>query len=100
MVRNAQLFHELTQAWYKFPYNPKARPKRLLYPIDYFPYPNSKAQVIMEKFVCQMEKFLQVTRETVCLATLWDDNDPSGSGATLNNYLQNVRLPSARAMNI
>lgn len=112
-ARDGELFHRVGKAWLEAkptPMNSKpdiseigtglrvtshSRPVRLLYPEDYFPYPNPAAQALMEASVRHMESCLGIKRTAVNLAELWLQDDPTGQGISLAEYLQTVCFPIA-----
>lgn len=66
-------------------------PTTLLYPEDYFPFPEPHAQQALEAFVSQLETHLNLKRKAINLNALWLKQNPSGTGLSLESYLNTVR---------
>lgn len=66
------------------------KPTVLLYPEDYFPFPEPRAQRALEAFVSQLETDLDLKRTVINLNELWLKENPSGTGLSLDAYLNTV----------
>jgi hypothetical protein len=68
------------------------KPTVLLYLEDYWRFwRDTPAWAVMEEAVQQLEKYLGISRTRVTLSQKWLENDPSGTGTSIEAYLQDVR---------
>ncbi|KAI0856904.1 putative amidase [Xylaria cubensis] len=64
-------------------------PKRLLYPLDFFPQADADQQAMTEAFIAIVEKFLNVKRTPISITDTWASNPPEAAeGKTLQEYLE------------
>lgn len=70
-------------------------PKRLLYPLDFFPQADADQQDMCEAFDTIVEEFLDVKRTPISIADTWASNPPQEAGMkSLQEYLEMVfRMP-------
>ncbi|KAL1987107.1 hypothetical protein VTN96DRAFT_4981 [Rasamsonia emersonii] len=66
-------------------------PKKILYPTDWFPYPNPKQQQMTEEFIGILEEFLGISHTKISLKEKWTRSAPEDLRATpLTDYLNNT----------
>ncbi|KAI8712470.1 Amidase domain-containing protein [Fusarium sp. LHS14.1] len=81
-ARDPVLFSQISQKWYAnssvpIVKVPKAFPKTLLYPVDYLPMKNPKAQEVFDSFISTLEKELGMKTEKINVtAILQKSNNP------------------------
>lgn len=66
-------------------------PRRIIYPVDFFPLPDASHQKLVDEFVEKLEGHLGVGKTEVSLAQSWHDKPPSESfaaGRSLQDYLK------------
>ncbi|KAI1366286.1 putative amidase [Xylaria arbuscula] len=64
-------------------------PKRLLYPLDFFPQENTEQQAMTEAFIAIVEDYLGVKRTPISITDTWASNPPQEAGSkTLQEYLE------------
>ncbi|KAI0199400.1 putative amidase [Astrocystis sublimbata] len=64
-------------------------PKRLLYPLDFFPQPDAEQQAMSEEFIAIVEKFLGIKKTPISITDTWASNPPEeANGKTLQEYLE------------
>ncbi|KKA25283.1 hypothetical protein T310_0691 [Rasamsonia emersonii CBS 393.64] len=69
----------------------KQLPKKILYPTDWFPYPNPKQQQMTEEFIGILEEFLGISHTKISLKEKWTRSAPEDLRATpLTDYLNNT----------
>ena len=68
------------------------KPTALLYPDDYFPFPEPHAQRALDAFVSQLETHFDLKRKTINLNDLWLKQNPSGTGLSLDVYLNTAPI--------
>jgi len=71
------------------PREAKRLPTRILYPVDFFPLPNSVHQDLMDNFVSVLERHLNVKRTEISLASEWDKTAHQHQG--LREYMVEVQ---------
>ncbi|KAH7254935.1 amidase signature domain-containing protein [Fusarium solani] len=81
-ARNPVLFSRVSQRWYAnssvpIAKAPKVFPKNLLYPVDYLPLKNAKAQEVFDSFISTLENELGMKSEKINVtATLQKSDNP------------------------
>lgn len=66
-------------------------PKRLLYPLDFFPQAGADQQAMSDAFVQVVERFLGVKRTPISITDTWAFNPPQEAGKkSLHEYLEMV----------
>ncbi|KAK0716702.1 putative amidase [Apiosordaria backusii] len=66
-------------------------PKRLLYPLDFFPQADTEQQAMTEAFITIVEDFIGVKRTPISIADTWASSPPEEAGGkTLLEYLEMV----------
>ena len=69
----------------------KGFPKRILYPLDFFPHSNPKHQEMVDDFIGILEEFLGTKKVEISLAERWEQcTPPSAGGKSLKEYLAKV----------
>ncbi|KAI1129070.1 putative amidase [Nemania abortiva] len=64
-------------------------PKRLIYPLDFFPQEDAEQQAMTEAFISIVEKFLGVERAPISITDTWASNPPKEAGTkTLQEFLE------------
>ncbi|CAD6441551.1 2b413a13-dc52-4ba4-a058-9d09563205e3 [Sclerotinia trifoliorum] len=64
-------------------------PKRLLYPLDFFPQADAEQQGTCKAFIAIVERFLSVERIPISIADTWASNPPQEAGKKLlQEYLE------------
>ncbi|KAI0485871.1 amidase [Xylaria cf. heliscus] len=90
--RDISFFPKIMSVWYdKSPMllTPSEKPVKLLYPEDYLPTPNEAQSSVIDKFVTALEHYLQVERQSVPIAKLWEEHQPDGpQNANISQYLE------------
>ncbi|KAI3324413.1 amidase signature enzyme [Xylariaceae sp. AK1471] len=66
---------------------PVKKPTTLLYPTDYFPFPQPDAQKALDRFVGKLENYLEIQKTVVNINEIWKQQDPDNSGQDLDVYL-------------
>jgi hypothetical protein len=101
VCRDPELLHDLSLRVFggmkkKTQYNTK--PSVLLYPQDYWRHWQSNPVFpVMEAAVRELEKYLNTDKREINLAKQWETENPSGTGAPIAEYLQDVscqRVPT------
>jgi hypothetical protein len=71
--------------------NVQAYPKKILYPLDFFPHSNPTHQAMVEEFITTLESFLGVQKTDLSLADRWMKcPPPEAKGKSLKEYLPKV----------
>ncbi|KAM3518755.1 hypothetical protein MY4038_010009 [Beauveria bassiana] len=64
-------------------------PKRLLYPLDFFPQADADQQAMTESFIAIVERFLGIERTPVSITNTWASNPPDeAQGRSLQEFLE------------
>ncbi|EGX95643.1 amidase, putative [Cordyceps militaris CM01] len=63
-------------------------PKRLLYPLDFFPQADADQQAMTESFITTVESFLGIERTPISITDTWASNPPDeAQGKSLQDFL-------------
>ncbi len=69
------------------------RPKRVIYPTDFFPLSSEKEQSLTDEFVAAIEKYAAVKVEKVSLADTWAKKTPcKAKGQGLGEFMSSVSV--------
>ena len=87
--RDIRGFKDVLTKWYSttnsscrsLPVDCGEQPAAIFYPTDYFPVQNHDQMSIIESFVSDLEKFLNVQRTEFSISALWNKNPPSEAGS-------------------
>jgi hypothetical protein len=63
-----------------------------VYPLPTIPYTNSQVRKQTEEFLAKLESALGIKTTVVDLEKQWDQDDPSGTGRKLTDYMSKVRF--------
>ncbi|KAI1365982.1 amidase signature enzyme [Xylaria arbuscula] len=66
------------------------KPTTLLYPTDYFPFPEPHAQGALDQFVERLESYLGIKRTVININEMWMKQNPDSRGRALDDYLNNT----------
>ncbi|RSL41159.1 hypothetical protein CEP53_012925 [Fusarium sp. AF-6] len=88
-ARDPVLFSQISQKWYAdssvpIAKVPKAFPKKLLYPVDYLPLKNAKAQEVFDSFISTLENDLGMKTEKINVTAILQKSD--------NPYINTVAM--------
>ncbi|RSL90959.1 hypothetical protein BHE90_001933 [Fusarium euwallaceae] len=88
-ARDPVLFSQISQKWYAdssvpIAKVPEAFPKKLLYPVDYLPLKNAKAQEVFDSFISTLEKELGMKTEKINVTAILQKSD--------NPYINTVAM--------
>lgn len=78
-------------------------PRRIIYPIDFFPLPDPSHQELVDEFVKKLEGHLGVGKTELSLAQSWQDKPPSESfaaGRSLQDYLKKVTISLCLSLSV
>lgn len=66
-------------------------PKRIIYPLDFFPHSDATQQAMVEDFITILERFLGTKRTEISIAERWEQFPPrEAQGKSLEEYLAKV----------
>lgn len=66
--------------------------RSILYPTDFFPRPNERQQMLIDKFVNTLETYLDVKKTEFSLAGRWQKYTPKeAEGQSLAEYTEKVK---------
>lgn len=69
----------------------KSFPKKIIYPLDFFPHSNPKHQAMVGDLIGILENFLGTKRVEISLADRWQQcPPPEANGMSLTTYLSKV----------
>lgn len=73
--------------------NIKTFPKKIIYPLDFFPHSNPKHQAMVDDLIGILESFLGTKRVEISLAEKWQQCPPhEANGKSLTTYLAKVMM--------
>ncbi|KAK0642175.1 amidase signature domain-containing protein [Cercophora newfieldiana] len=94
VCRNPDLFHQLSGHMFRCngeDSKPAWKPTVLLYPEDYWQFwRDNPAGAVMEAAVQKLEDYLNTTRTRTTLSDRWLKDNPSGTDASIEGYLQDT----------
>jgi hypothetical protein len=71
----------------------KTFPKKIIYPLDFFPHSDSKHQAMVDDLIGILENFLGTKRVEISLADRWEQfPPPEANGKSLRPYLSKVMV--------
>jgi hypothetical protein len=66
-------------------------PRKILYPLDFFPQADEQHQTMTELFVRELENFIGVKRTEISISGRWDECPPvEANGRSMAEYLDKV----------
>lgn len=69
--------------------SPTNLPKRIIYPIDFFPEEDEMQQRMVEQFVSILEEYMGSKREVVSISKMWEVSPPKEAhGKGIMEYLE------------
>jgi Asp-tRNA(Asn)/Glu-tRNA(Gln) amidotransferase A subunit family amidase len=84
--------YEIVRATLDVPADDGRMPRRILYPLDFYPMQPPEYQQLTEEFVTALENALGVSRSEISLASLWAKHPPSAArGMAMQEYMDKVR---------